>query len=295
MAPENARAGMAGRWSVWVLVGALVGSMLAIVALGVRAGSMRVSPELEQRADRKPESSSTWLENVFHDVDPPTPEYGTNEFWDKKKTVRDPSRCWGGACSPEHGFRVNGQQPKPDLVPLPSPRVWSVPAPTMMPGRLQQILKGVKALDSELHKFNVKTGHWQELITKSLKNAKRTVKDLQRQSWRMDQVKDKVKFYLNSPGPPGAPGPMGLPGPMGQGGGMGDVGGRGPKGEQGDAGVMGSAGPIGMEGRAGNPGKPGRLGKPGRAGIAGSIGYQVETQNISLIDALSTIMMAEDT
>jgi hypothetical protein len=50
-----------------------------------------------------------------------------------------------------------------------------------------------------------------------------------------------------------------------------------------------------MEGRAGNPGKPGRLGKPGRAGIAGSIGYQVETRIISLIDMLSTIMMAEDT
>ena len=285
MAPENARAGMV-RWSVWLLVGALVGSTLAIVALGVRAGSMRVSPEVEQRADRKPKSSSTWLEKVFRDVDPPTPKYGTKEFWDllaKKKTVRDPKRCWGGACSPEHGFRVNGQQPKPDLVALPSPRVWSVPAPTMMPGRLQQILKGVKALDIELRKFNIKTGHWQELITKSIKNAKRTVKNLQRQSKRMDQVKDKVKSYLNSPGPPGAPGPTGLQGPMGPDGGMGDVGGRGPKGEQGDAGVMGSAGPIGMEGRTGNPGKPGRLGKPGRAGIAGSIGYQVETRNISLI------------
>ena len=32
--------------------------------------------------------------------------------------------------------------PRPQLVPLPIPRVWSVPAPPMLPGRLQQLLVG---------------------------------------------------------------------------------------------------------------------------------------------------------
>jgi hypothetical protein len=104
-----------------------------------------------------------------------------------------------------------------------------VPAPAMMPGRMQQILKGVTALDSRLRKFNIREGDWQELMAESLKHVKHTVKDLQLQSKRTAEVQDGVKKFLSSPGPPGERGPMGQPGRMGIDGGMGDVGDRGPQ------------------------------------------------------------------
>jgi len=166
------------------------------------------------------------------------------------------------------------EQARPELVPLPQPRVWNVPAPAMMPGRLQQILKGVSSLDSELRHFNIKTGDWQELMTVSLKHARTTVKDLQLQSKRAGEVKDQVKAFLGSPGPKGARGPQGLPGPRGVDGGMGDVGDHGPDGNAGDPGVMGSAGSQGPVGLAGNRGKLGMAGKAGRNGISGATGYQ---------------------
>jgi len=166
--------------------------------------------------------------------------------------------------------------PRPQPVPVPRPRVWSVPAPPMLPGRLQQLLKGVAALDSKLRKFDIRTGDWQEMMRASLRHARRTEKDLARESKRTDEARHTVKTFLSSPGPPGPRGPMGQPGPMGVDGGMGDVGDRGPEGNDGDPGVMGSAGPIGAQGASGSSGKPGRTGKRGRPGIAGAIGMQGE-------------------
>ena len=107
---------------------------------------------------------------------------------------------------------VLAQEAHPQLVPLPHPRVWHVPTPAMMPGRLQQILKGVSSLDSELRHFDIKTGDWQELMTVSLKHARNTIEDLQLQSKRAREVKDQVKAFLSSPGPQGPIGPMGEPG-----------------------------------------------------------------------------------
>jgi len=107
---------------------------------------------------------------------------------------------------------VLAQEARLQLVPLPHPRVWHIPAPAMMPGRLQQILKGVSSLDSELRHFDIKTGDWQELMTVSLKHARNTIEDLQLQSKRAREVKDQVKAFLSSPGPQGAIGPMGEPG-----------------------------------------------------------------------------------
>ena len=167
--------------------------------------------------------------------------------------------------------------PRPERVPLPSPRVWTVPAPSMLPGRLQQILTGVKALDRKLSSFDIKAGDWQELMTASLKHVRHTEDDLQHLSKHTAEVQRQAKKYLSSPGPPGMRGPMGQPGPMGADGGMGDVGGLGPEGNEGDAGVSGSEGPIGAVGPSGALGKPGRRGKPGRPGIAGATGFQGET------------------
>ena len=164
--------------------------------------------------------------------------------------------------------------PRPQPVPLPIPRVWSVPAPPMLPGRLQQLLKGVTSLDAKLRKFNIRTGDWQELMHESLQHAQRTERDLERESKRTAEVKHTVKVFLSSPGPAGARGPMGQQGPMGGDGGMGDVGEPGPKGNAGDPGVRGSAGPAGAQGMSGARGRPGLGGKPGRSGIAGATLHQ---------------------
>jgi hypothetical protein len=166
--------------------------------------------------------------------------------------------------------------PRPQPVPFPIPRVWSVPAPPMLPGRLQQLLKGVTSLDAKLSKFNIRTSDWQEQMHESLQHAQRTERELERKSKRTAEVKHTVKVFLSSPGPPGPRGSMGQQGPMGGDGGMGDVGEPGPKGNAGDPGVRGSAGPAGAQGMSGARGKPGLRGKPGRPGIAGATGFQGE-------------------
>ena len=149
-------------------------------------------------------------------------------------------------------------------VTLPSPFAWQVPAPTIRPGRLQQILKSVTLFDSKLRALKTRTEDWQDLMGRALDHAQQTVIDLQQQSKGTSRLRDQVKVFVNTPGPMG---PVGNPGPDGrQGppGGVGEDGKQGPAGFVGAGGAMGSAGPIGAVGRIGSPGKAGQEGKSGR-------------------------------
>ena len=107
-----------------------------------------------------------------------------------------------------------------------APRVWHVPAPAMLPGRLQQILRSVTKLDGTLREFKTRTDGWESSMRRSIKHAQQTIRDMTRQSEHAARVKRLVRKTLGEPGPPGVRGPRGYRGPFGDSGGVGDQGKR---------------------------------------------------------------------